>query len=218
MSLFENIFNTKTEDKIEFFDLLASLNNFTKIKERVYEDKNGVRYVQTKLGFQKAEQYNLKLLNDELEKKILHLETDLRVKTVKLKEKNLKYSELQKEYKLAFKNKKYDDKILAKQQQLSLLKSKKIQLKSELKKDKIQLKVLKEEIKDNSEYFNLNINEAILFAENKQAEKLLRKIKGIMEYQDFLMIKTKDQHFEINTLNQINKDLKNQLEKLKEEK
>ena len=51
MSLFENIFSTKTEGKIEFFDLLARLNNFTKIKEKVYEDKNGIRYVQTKLGF-----------------------------------------------------------------------------------------------------------------------------------------------------------------------
>ena len=218
MSLFENIFSTKTEGKIEFFDLLARLNNFTKIKEKVYEDKNGIRYVQTKLGFQKAEQYNLNLLNEELEKKLLHLETDFRVKIIKLKEKNIKYAELQKDYKLAFKNKKYDDKILAKQQQLSLIKSKKAKLKLELKKDKIELKVLKEEIKENADFFKLNINETILFAENKQIEKLLKKMKGITDYQDFLMTKTKNQHIEINTLYQINKDLKDEIEKLKEKK
>jgi hypothetical protein len=216
MSLFENIFNNKTENKIEFFDLLALLNNFTKVKEKIYEDKNGIRYVQTKLGFQKSEQYNLILLNNELEKKLLHLETDFRINTLKLKEKNIKYVTLQKEYKIAFKNRKYDDKILAKQQQLSSLKAKKIKLKSDLTKSKIELKVLKEEIKENADFFKLNINETILFAENKQIEKLLKKMKGISDYQDFLMNKTKNQHIEINTLLEINKNLNDEIKKLKE--
>lgn len=216
MSLFENIFNNKTENKIEFFDLLALLNNFTKVKEKVYEDKNGIRYVQTKLGFQKSEQYNLTLLNNELEKKLLHLETDFRINTLKLKEKNIKYVALQKEYKIAFKNRKCDDKILAKQQQLSSLKAKKIKLKSDLTKSKIELKVLKEEIKENADFFKLNINETILFAENKQIEKLLKKMKGISDYQDFLMNKTKNQHIEINSLLEINKNLNEEIKKLKE--
>ncbi len=216
MSLFENIFNNKTEKKIEFFDLLALLNNFTKVKERVYEDKNGIRYVQTKLGFQKSEQFNLIMLNEELEKKMLNLETDFRINAIKLKEKNIKYAELQKEYKIAFKNKKYEDKISAKQQRLNLLKAKKNNIKTELSKSKIELKTLREDIKENENYFNLNINDTILYAETNQIEKLLRKVKRISEYQNFLITKSKSQNIEINKLTENNEILKEEINKLKE--
>ncbi|WP_395042782.1 hypothetical protein [Flavobacterium sp.] len=216
MSLFENIFNNKTEKKIEFFDLLALLNNFTKVKERVYEDKNGIRYVQTKLGFQKSEQFNLIMLNEELEKKILNLETDFRINSIKLKEKNIKYAELQKEYKIAFKNKKYEDRISAKQQRLNLLKAKKNNIKTELSKSKIELKTLREDIKENENYFNLNINDTILYAETNQIEKLLRKVKRISEYQNFLITKSKSQNIEINKLTENNEILKEEINKLKE--
>lgn len=216
MSLFENIFNNKTEKKIEFFDLLALLNNFTKVKERVYEDKNGIRYVQTKLGFQKSEQFNLIMLNEELEKKILHLETDFRINAIKLKEKNIKYTELQKEYKIAFKNKKYEDKISAKQQRLNLLKAKNNNIRTELTKSKIELKTLREDIKENENYFNLNINDTILYAETNQIEKLLRKVKRISEYQNFLITKSKSQNIEINKLTENNEILKEEINKLKE--
>ena len=77
MNFFQKIFRKSEKfDSTEFYKYLAILNHLIEVKEKIYVNKYGERFILTKYGFKPVEQYNLHLLTEQQQKKIKDLEIE----------------------------------------------------------------------------------------------------------------------------------------------
>ena len=244
MNFFQKIFQKNEKfDSTEFYKYLAILNHLIEVKEKIYTNKKGEKYILTKYGFKPVEQHNLQLLTEQQIRQINNLETDNRVLTKENEElikvvKKLKSEKqqllIEKPTVIKYSFKKSLDKFKEKYEALmrnnhfliSKIREKKIkiqQLKNEVVDQKGKYKILQKEInrsenieiiKDKDELLQ-DLSDMILYAENKQIEKIFRKVKRITEHQEDLKLKSFNQKAQITNLENQNKQLQEELKKLK---
>jgi hypothetical protein len=88
MSLFNSLFSKPTpeQDSKALFHYLSLLNHFIQVKEHIYTNPKGERFILTKFGFTPVEQYNLKWQVEEQRLKIAKLEQTNRIQDLKIDE------------------------------------------------------------------------------------------------------------------------------------
>lgn len=241
MNFFQKIFRKSEKfDSTEFYKYLAILNHLIEVKEKIYVNKIGERFILTRYGFKPVEQHNLHLLTEQQQRTIKDLEIENRfltkeVNELKLVSKRLKSENQQlnsskpKVIKYSFKKtlesvrEKYGKCINNNHLLIKKIKEKKLEikyLKYEIITENSKIKTLQKEISRLSNGENLknkdelleDISDIILYAENKQIEKVFRKVKRITELQEDLKLKIINQETHIENLMKENERLTTKIE------
>jgi hypothetical protein len=177
-------FNKKYKKEFDFFEMLKMFNQLTHQNDKIYTDNEGKKFVLTKYGFSPVEQYNLSLINKELNE-IIGLQ---KIQIIKLEKKiNIINNETE-----ILKNKidKQKQSIKNNLEEINLKKNICKSLNNELKflKEKLHKIDLIQEIKQNEEI------------PKQRQDKLLEKVTKMTEMLENLKEKSRNQKEQITNL------------------
>jgi|JFJP01.1.fsa_nt_gi hypothetical protein len=242
MSLFEDLFKKKEKlSNLDLYQLIAVFNALIHKKDNVYINNKKEKFVLTRYGFVPVDQPNLKLLTEQQNTQINHLETEVRVLQNDLKKQKTENKKLKQELQTkeenttkAIKNSNRPELDKIKKSYLTLMSNnhnlieKVKQLKKDNKKlttelidEKGRYKILQKNTtaqqNNNEEDIISKINAVIMYAENNQIGKMLEKLKSVVAHQENLKQKSHNQKALITRLESINKHLEEELFQIKKQ-